>query len=104
MAILESSTKNWTGLIDWLEVLFTSIVFRFIFAMALVYFLLNVYRFIKEGGNAEKRKDYGLAIMWSLIAMAAMISLWALVSIVTGTFGEKTVLPQINSGYLDSFR
>ncbi len=101
--MFNSSGKNFGSLVDYTEGIFVTIIFRFIFGLALIYFLWNVYAFIKEGGNEAKRKDHQKAIMWSLVAIAAMMSVWALVAIVTGTFGQPTVLPQINQGYLDSF-
>jgi succinate dehydrogenase/fumarate reductase cytochrome b subunit len=98
-----SSGKNFSSLVDYTEGFFVTVVFRIIFGLALMHFLWNVYQLIKDGGDEGKRKDHQKAIMWSLIAIAAMMSVWALVAIVTGTFGEPTVLPQIDSKYLDSF-
>lgn len=98
-----SSNRNFSTLVNYTEGIFVTIIFRIIFGLALVYFLLNVYRLIKDGGDEGKRKDHQKAIMWSLIAIAAMMSVWALVALVTGTFGEPTVLPQIDAKYLDSF-
>ncbi len=97
-----SSGRNFGTLVEYTEGIFTTVVFRIIFGLALISLLWNIYQFIKEGGDEAKRKDHQKAIMWSLIGIAAMMSVWALVSIVTGTFQEPTVLPQIDSGYLNS--
>ena len=101
---MNGSGRTFEGLVKYTEGIFATIVFRFVFGLALIYFLINVYRYIKNAGDAGKRKENQKAIAWSIVALAAMFSVWALVSIVTGTFGEPTVLPQINSQYLDSFR
>jgi hypothetical protein len=95
--------KTFGTLVDYMEGLFATIIFRIIFGFALFYFLINVYRFIKDAGNAEKRKDHQKAIAWSIVALAAMFSVWALVSIVTGTFGVRTGIPQINQQYLNDY-
>lgn len=98
-----STDKSFSSLVDYVEKFFVQVLFRVVFGLALFFFLLNVYRFIRDAGNAEKRKGHQKGIFWSLIAMAAMFSVWALVSIVTGTFNEPAVLPQIDAEYLDSF-
>jgi predicted PurR-regulated permease PerM len=100
--MFNQSNKNFGSIVDYVEKFFTSVIFPLIFGWALIFFLWNVYRFIKEAGNAEKRKDHQKAIMWSLVAMAAMFSVWALVGIVTGTFGVRNAIPQINEGYIES--
>lgn len=101
MIFTPGSGRTFGGLVNYMEGLFSTLIFRIIFGLALVYFLINVYRFIRDAGNAEKRKDHQKAIAWSLVALAAMFSVWALVSIITGTFGIPTVLPQINQKYLN---
>lgn len=100
---MQGSGRTFEGLVKYTEGFFVTIIYRFVFGLALIYFLVNVYRFIRDAGNEAKRKDHQKAIAWSVVALAAMFSVWALVSIVTGTFGEPTVLPQIDSNYLDSF-
>lgn len=99
-----ASSKSFSSLIDYIEGFFVTVIFRIIFGLALFFFLWNVYQFIKNAGNPEERKKRRAAMLWSIVALAAMFSVWALVSIVTGSFGEPTVLPQIDSQYLDSFR
>ncbi len=99
--MFNSSSKTFSGVVDYTEGIFVTVIFRIIFGLALFFFLVNVYRFIKDAGNEAKRKDHQKAIMWSLIAMAAMFSVWALVSIVTGTLGVETGVPQIDQKFLD---
>ena len=97
-----NSGRTFKSLVNYAEGFFVTVIFILIFGFALVYFLINVYRFIKDAGNSEKRKDHQKAIAWSVVALAAMFSVWALVSIITGSFGEPTVLPRIDQQYLDN--
>lgn len=101
--MFNSSSKNFGSLVNYTEGLFVTVIFRILFGFALVYFLINVYRLIKDGANADGRKEHQHAIMWSLVAMAVMFSVWSLVGIITGSFGEPNVLPQIDARYIDSF-
>lgn len=66
------------------------------FAVAMVYFLWNVYTFIKLGDNPEKRTEASKGILWGLIGMAIMIGVYTIISIITSSFGiSDTPVDQI---------
>lgn len=57
------------------------------FALATVYFLWNVYNFIKNGDKPDKRGEYANGILWGLIGMAIMIGAYTIIGILTNSFG-----------------
>lgn len=63
---------------------------------ALSWFMYNVVLFIKNANNEKARGDYKTAMMWGLVALFVMVSVWGLVKIMGGIVGTDTsVIPQI---------
>ncbi len=54
-------------------------------ALAVVWIIINVIRYLIAGGE-EDRKKGGMAILYGVIGLFVILSIWGLVSILTGTF------------------
>ncbi len=69
-----------------------------IFTLASVMFIWGVVQFFIIGANEESKRQQGKQFMiWGIIVLAVMLSIWGLVGILGGTFGIKTgVLPQVH--------
>jgi hypothetical protein len=69
-----------------------------IFAVATVMFVWGVVQFFIINANEEKKREQGRQFMiWGIIALAVMLSVWGLVGIVGSTFGVgSSVLPQVH--------
>ncbi len=96
-----NSNKTFSGLIDTAVSIITETLFPILFGLALLYFLWGVYRFIKSAGDEKGRADAKLTILWGIVGLAVMVSIWGLVSIVTGTFGAPLIMPQIKPGNIN---
>lgn len=73
-----------TSLIEFLkDALKTATVL--ILAAAVVYFLWNVFGFVAAGGDAEKRSEKQSGIIYGVIGIAVMVSIWGLVNFLTST-------------------
>lgn len=79
-----------------LQSLFTSLIafintilVPLVFALAFFLFLFGVFRyFFSSGAKADEGRTEGKKfIMWGVIALAVMISVWGLVNILVRTFG-----------------
>jgi hypothetical protein len=57
------------------------------FAVALVTFLVGIIEFISDGEKSDGRKKGRDHILWGLIGMGIMFAAFALLRLVTGTFG-----------------
>lgn len=55
-----------------------------IFALALVYFLWGVYQYVQNPGKGLG--DLKDKVLWGVIGLACMVSVWGLVRLVTNTF------------------
>jgi hypothetical protein len=65
---------------------------------AVVVFLYGVLLFIAKAsaGNAEGRKEGINFMIFGIIGIAVMVSVWGLVAFVTNTFGTTGGVPQFN--------
>ncbi|KKS57873.1 MAG: hypothetical protein UV23_C0021G0006 [Candidatus Nomurabacteria bacterium GW2011_GWF1_42_40] len=72
-------------------------VIPLIFALAVVMFVWGAVKFFIINADEEAKRAQGRQFMiWGIIALAVMVSIWGLVSILGNTFGIGTsVLPQV---------
>ena len=71
------------GLIRWFSGLL-SLAVPLIISLAVVYFIWNVFMFfIKEGEPKDEAKK---GIIWGIVAIFIMVSVWGLVNILSSTF------------------
>ena len=69
----------------------TTVIIPFFFVVATLIFIYAIISFIaKAGDEAEQKKARGL-ILWSVIGLAAIISLWALVGFITQYVGTAPI-------------
>jgi O-antigen/teichoic acid export membrane protein len=87
----EASKSTFSGLVDNVENVIVGIVIPILFSLALMYFLIGVSRYIKKAEDQAERTKARQMILWGLIFITAMVSVWTLVSIVSGTIGQKNV-------------
>ena len=65
-----------------------------IVGIAVVYFLWGGYKFIQSAGDAKGREEGKKRLMYGLIGLAVMVSVWGLVKILAGTIGGDVSIPQ----------
>ncbi|MBP6912332.1 MAG: hypothetical protein KBB86_00135 [Candidatus Pacebacteria bacterium] len=63
---------------------------------ALGWFMWNAIMLIKNANVEKLRGEYKIAMMWGLVALFVMVSVWGIVGIMGGIVGTNTsVIPQI---------
>lgn len=89
--------KNFQGVLGYFTCMINDSVIPFIFAIAIVMFMWGAVKFFIINSDEEAKREQGKQFMiWGIIALAVMISVWGLVAILTSTFGESgNVLPQV---------
>ncbi len=55
-------------------------------ALALLYFLYGVSQYILHGGDTEKRNEGYQTMIYGIIALFVMVSVWGLVGVLSNTF------------------
>lgn len=58
-------------------------------AVAVIYIVYNALMFIINAGG-DDRKKYQNAILWGIVGLFVILSIWGLVAILTNTFGTTT--------------
>lgn len=62
-------------------------VIRIIFGLALIYFFWGGTRFILNAGDAKTREDGKSKMLWGVITLAVMISIYGIINWLNGVFG-----------------
>ena len=75
--------------------IFDSVV-PLMFAVAIVMFIWGIVSFFIIGADEEAKREKGKQFMiWGIISLTAMVSIWGLVNIVGGTFNIKNAIPKV---------
>jgi Type IV secretion system pilin len=87
------------GLMNYVTCIIGSSVIPLIFALAMVMFVWGAVKFFFiNGGEPEEITKGKQFMLWGLIALAVMISVWGLVGIIGDTFDlDTTFLPEVKS-------
>ena len=85
------------GLLNYATCIIGSSVIPFIFAIAMVFFIWGAVKFFIIDSDEEAKREQGKQFMlWGIIALAVMISVWGLVNVLGVTFNiNTTYLPQV---------
>lgn len=90
--------KNLTEIIG----LFTNIglaLIPFLGAIAFLAFVWGIARFIKSAGNEKEIKDSKNLIIWGIVGIFILVTVWGIIYFLQGEFGFKTgdtpLIPQI---------
>jgi|SRR3989338_8686112 len=66
-----------------------------LFAVAGLFFLWGVFKYITSGGDEEKRAEGQKLIIWGLVGLAIMVGFWGLVNAVIGFFNLQSGAPSL---------
>lgn len=66
---------------------------QILIAFAVIFIIYNVIRFIVKA-DTEDRKKYQSAILWGIVGLFVILSLWGLVRILMNTFNTNNVGPR----------
>jgi hypothetical protein len=84
------------GIINWVSCTLVKDVVPLLFTLAVVGFIWGMIQFYLNPDNEEKRKKGKSFMIWGIVALFVMISMWGLVGVLSNTFGIKTLLPQLS--------
>lgn len=73
-------------------ILFSAII-PVIFGLAFIAFFWGVAKYIFNAADATKRKEGSAMMLYGIIALFVMLSIWGLVSLLGGTFGVNIGIP-----------
>ena len=74
---------------------FVNTLFPFIMGLALLVILFGILRYLAGAGEEEKRAEANVFIVWGIVGLFIMVSLWGFVNLLVGTFKLDTAAPTI---------
>jgi len=92
------AATNFAGVVNKLIEQFQPVTL-FLVGLALVYFLYGVSQVILNSGDEAKLTEGKKTMLWGILALFIMVSIWGLAGIAADTFGLKATTVN-NSGYI----
>jgi len=91
-----SANPNLQKLLSYVTCIISTSVIPLIFALAVVMFVWGVVQFVINSDEEAKKAKGKQFMIWGIIALTVMISVWGLVSVLGNTFGINTgFIPQV---------
>jgi hypothetical protein len=90
--------KDFQGLAKFVTCVINNSIIPLIFAIAIVMFIWGAVKFFIINANEEAQREQGKQFMiWGIIALTVMMTVWALISFLSSTFGlgDAKLLPQV---------
>jgi len=63
----------------------------FLFALAVVYFVYGLTRYLLSPDNEEVRKSSKTSMLWGIIGMFIMVSVFGIMNLIMNTIGVKDI-------------
>lgn len=82
-------------LLVYVTCIISSAVIPLIFALAVAMFVWGVVQFVINSDEEAKKEKGKKFMLWGIIALTVMVSVWGLVRILGGTFGIEYAIPQV---------
>ncbi|MDD5318288.1 MAG: hypothetical protein PHF79_00490 [Candidatus Pacebacteria bacterium] len=83
---------------DAVQLVYTAInqLLPLIISLTLLVFIWGIFKFVLGGDSEEKRTEGRAFMIYGIIGLAVMVSVWGLVHILTSTlFGSALIVPQL---------
>jgi hypothetical protein len=87
----QSYSSDLKGLVDYLVNFLKTSVLWLIFALAVIFFLWNILNYLRK---PDKVQESGKYILWGLIALTVMFTLYSLVGLIAETFNFEIGIAQ----------
>ena len=66
-----------------------------LFALALVYFVVGLLQYLLNPSNDEERSTGRSHILWGLVGMTIMVSVWGIMTIIVNTVGADSYINDV---------
>lgn len=84
------------NIFNWASCTIISTVIPLLFTLATAGFIWGIIKYFLNPNSEEERKKGKSYMLWGLIALFVMISVWGLVNVFSETFQIKTLIPQLS--------
>lgn len=59
----------------------------FAIGLAVLFFIWGLIKYVSAGGDSDKQKEARDTIIWGIVILFVMVSVWGLVNVLINTFG-----------------
>jgi len=91
--------KSVLDILIWLKCIIVAAIIPLIFALAFLFFLWGVLKFMMATDVKAKQEGQKL-IWWGIIGLFVMVSVWGIIKILGQTFGIESTVPTLQTTYL----
>jgi len=95
LPLVAGADSTLTEAIGTIQTFISNALIPFVFAVALLIFLWGVVMYVIAGDDEEKKKTGRTYIIYGIIGLAVMASVWGLVGLLTGEFGFTNTDPTL---------
>lgn len=88
-----------TGIITYFACFINDYLIPFVFAIAILYFIYGVVKYVIMADSDKAREEGRKFMIYGVVALFVMISVWGLVNILNKTFGTSNIIPQLPTTY-----
>ena len=99
--VCPAGIKSLTDLINWFTCTLVDAVIPLLFALALAGFVFGLIKFFLNPDNEEQKKAGKSFMIWGLVTIFVMVSIWGLVGILSNTFLKDSTS---NTGVLPTLK
>ena len=85
------------NIINFFSCIIVNSIIPLLFSLAVAGFIWGVIQYFLNPENEENRKKGKSYMLWGIISLFVMISMWGLVAVIGNTFGIGTVIPQLKT-------
>ncbi len=85
-----------SGLLNFASCTLINYVVPLLFTVAVVAFIWGVIQMVINPANEEARKKGKSFMIWGLVGLFVMVSVWGIVSVFTHTFNIGVFVPQLS--------
>jgi uncharacterized membrane protein YidH (DUF202 family) len=92
--IAYAAGQSLNGFIGNVDSVIINPLISFLFALAILFFLYGVLKFVLNQENEEKKTEGKSHMLWGIIGIVIMLGVWTILNIVLNTFGITGIKPE----------
>lgn len=91
-----SSSPKFQDLVVYVNCIINLSIIPLFFTIAVAFFVYGVVQYMLANADESKRETGKQYMVWGIIALTVMVTMWGLVNILAGTFGlDSGFIPQV---------
>ena len=85
--------SQFTGFIDYATCTITHSIIPLLFAVAMLVFFFGVIKYVISPDGSDNREEGRQFMMYGIVGLFVMVSVWGLVAVISNTFSISTSFP-----------